>query len=106
MLTTGHTARIRSVRPPCQFVVNQPDPDPAASLAKTIRVIELTQDSRWEFHTYGDPLPFEYVSAYTNRRIAARFTPEMLVAYCAAYCAAYDLRPFDDDFFPGPSYSH
>ncbi|AZZ56488.1 hypothetical protein [Rathayibacter iranicus] len=83
-----------------QFVVHRPDPDPSAGLAKTIRVIELTQDSRWTFHTSGDPLPFEDVAAYTNRRIADRFTAEML----ADYCAAYGLRPFDDDFFPGPSY--
>ncbi|QHC56600.1 hypothetical protein [Rathayibacter tanaceti] len=83
-----------------QFVVHRPNPDTSAGLAETVRVIELTQDSRWTFHTYGEPLPFEDISAYTNRRVADRFTPEML----ADYCAAYGLRPFDDDFFPGPSY--
>ncbi|QHC56602.1 hypothetical protein [Rathayibacter tanaceti] len=94
--TTGERARFGAR----QFVVHRPDPDRSAGLAETIRVIELTQDSRWTFHTYGDPLPFEEVSAYTNRRIADRFTPEML----ADYCATYGLHPFDDDFFPGPSY--
>ncbi|AZZ55028.1 hypothetical protein [Rathayibacter iranicus] len=82
------------------FVVHRPDPSPAAGLAEIIRMVAVIQDSRWTFHTSGDPLPFEDVSAYMNRRVADRFTPEML----ADYCAAYGLRPFDDDFFPGPSY--
>ncbi|WP_146077099.1 hypothetical protein [Rathayibacter rathayi] len=83
-----------------KFVVHRPDPSPSAGLAEIIRMVAVIQDSRWSFHTSGDPLPFEDVSAYTNRRIADRFTPEMLTDYCAAY----GLRPFDDDFFPGPSY--
>ncbi|MHC2186359.1 hypothetical protein ACVLV4_002017 [Rathayibacter agropyri] len=83
-----------------KFVVHRPALDRTARLAEIIRMVAVIQDSRWTFHTSGDPLPFEEVSAYTNRRIADRFTPEML----ADYCAAYGLRPFDDDFFPGPSY--
>ncbi|PPH59611.1 hypothetical protein C5C93_08425 [Rathayibacter toxicus] len=65
-----------------------------------MRAIELIKDGRWSLDLSGDPLPFEDLEAYKNRRVAERFTPDML----NDYCAALGLCPFDDDFYPGPCF--
>ncbi|PPI29126.1 hypothetical protein E2R33_03040 [Rathayibacter toxicus] len=82
------------------LVVFEPDPAPGARGARCVRGIELIKDGRWSLDLSGDPLPFEDLEAYKNRRVAERFTPDML----NDYCASLGLRPFDDDFYPGPSF--
>lgn len=64
-----------------------------------VRTISVVRDAKWRFDANGTVQDFEDVEAYSRRRIADRFTPEMLVAYSAAL----GLRPFDADFYPGPS---
>ncbi|WP_205649263.1 hypothetical protein, partial [Schaalia canis] len=43
---------------------------------------------------------FEDRGAYESRRVVDRFTPAMLVEYCAAL----GLRPFDEDFYADECY--
>ncbi len=65
-----------------------------------VRTISVTRDGgRWRFDAAGTVQDFEEVEAYSRTRVAERFTPPML----ADYCAAVGLRPFEEDFFPGPS---
>jgi hypothetical protein len=66
-----------------QFTVMGPDND--GSWLNHLRAIEAVQDGkRWEFGLSGQPQPFEESSAYMNRRLRDRFTPEMLERYCLA----------------------
>jgi hypothetical protein len=55
--------------------------------------------SRWSFGRLGPVQPFEDLEAYERHLVRERFTGQMLVDYCSAL----GLRPFDDDFYPGPS---
>ena len=65
-----------------------------------VRTISLVQYSKsWRFDANGTVQDFEDVTAYENRRTAERFTAAMLVDYCAEL----GLKPFDGDFYPGPS---
>ena len=61
------------------------------------RKIELGYDGRWEFNTYGDPLPFEQVDIYNARRKRDRFSPEIV----EEYCLALGIRINDENFY-GP----
>lgn len=50
--------------------------------ARARRIIEATNDGgRWVFDEFGEPFAFEDVTAYKRRRVADRFTPEMLERY-------------------------
>ena len=64
---------------------------------RTISVVR--NGSRWRFDANGMIQDFEDTTAYRRRKIADRFTPQML----HDYAAALDLRPWDLDFYPGPS---
>jgi hypothetical protein len=64
---------------------------------RTISVVRET--TRWRFNANGTVQEFEDTEAYKRRKVADRFTPSMLIAYADAL----GLRPFDEDFFPGPS---
>lgn len=65
-----------------------------------VRTISVTQqDDRWHFDANGAVQDFEEVEAYEARRVKDRFTGAML----RRYVLALGLRPFDADFFPGPS---
>ena len=64
---------------------------------RTISVVRET--TRWRFDANGTVQEFEDTEAYKRRKVADRFTPSMLIAYADAL----GLRPFDEDFFPGPS---
>lgn len=65
-----------------------------------VRTVSVVQDgAKWRFDANGTIQDFEDVEAYARRKVADRFTPSMLVDYADAL----GLRPFDDDFFPGPS---
>jgi hypothetical protein len=65
-----------------------------------VRTISVVNDgSRWRFDANGTVQDFEDQAAYARRKVADRFTSEMLVDYAAAL----GLSAFDPDFFPGPS---
>jgi hypothetical protein len=65
-----------------------------------VRTTSLVQDgSRLRFDATGTEQIFEETAAYSPRRVTDRFTLPML----ARYCAALGLRPFEEDFYPGPS---
>lgn len=65
-----------------------------------VRTISVMRDaSRWRFDADGTVQGYEDVQAYSRRRIADRFTSEMLCDYASAVGA----EPFADDFYPGPS---
>lgn len=65
-----------------------------------VRSISVAQDGRrWRFDANGVVQEFEDLDAYRRRRIQERFTSEMLIAYSAAL----GLKPFDEEFYPGPS---
>jgi hypothetical protein len=63
--------------------------------------VDVSRDggTRWSFERFGPVQPFEDVLAYERHLVRERFTGQMLVDYCSAL----GLRPFDDDFYPGPS---
>ncbi len=64
-----------------------------------VRAVSVVRDwSHWRFDASGTVQDFEDLEAYKRRKITDRFTSSMLVDYAAAL----GLRPFDDDFFPGP----
>lgn len=63
-----------------------------------IRSISVANDvSGWAFTALGEVQPYEQVENYGKRKIANRFTPEMLESYCAAL--GIDL--FNADFYGG-----
>lgn len=71
----------------------------ATDFMNYVRTVSVVRDgARWRFDAAGTVQDFEDTDAYTRRKVADRFTPEMLVAYAAEV----GLRPFDDDFYPGP----
>ena len=65
-----------------------------------VRGVSLVQDGdRWHFDVSGEVQDFERVDAYSARAVRERFTEQMMIDYCAAL----GLRPFDEDFYPGPA---
>lgn len=65
-----------------------------------VRTISVVRDgSRWRFDANGTIQDHEDVQAYSRRRIADRFTSEML----RDYASAVGVEPFADDFYSGPS---
>jgi hypothetical protein len=93
-------ARATAGRPPRygarQFEMFAPISTDFINYVRTISVIR--DGSRWRFDANGTVQDFEDPEAYQQRRAADRFTGPMLVEYSAAL----GLRPFDDDFYPGP----
>jgi hypothetical protein len=61
------------------------------------RIVAAHKESRWEFHQYGDPLPFEDTQSYSARLIKERLPATLL----ARYCEALGIRLFDEDFYFG-----
>ena len=67
--------------------------EPQGSSPMAGRVIFASaMDGRWEWHTSGEPLPFEDVERYSARRIRDRFDRTMLLGYLNALGI-----PADDD---------
>jgi hypothetical protein len=61
-----------------------------------VRSVSLTNDGgKWVFDAAGTIQPYEKPECYTARKIADRFTPEML----EEYCAALGVRYFDPSFY-------
>jgi hypothetical protein len=64
------------------------------------RTISVIRDgSRWRFDANGTVQDFEDTNAYSQRKIADRFSPQHL----SDYATALGLRPWDLDFYPGSS---
>jgi hypothetical protein len=62
------------------------------------RSISVAYDGgKWRFDVQGKVQPFEEIGRYSARKIAERFTPEML----QRYCNALGIRVFDQDFYGG-----
>lgn len=80
-----------------QFELFGPLPTHFLNYVRTLSVIR--DGKRWRFDATGTVQAFEDTAAYSRRRARDRFTPEML----RDYARALGLRPFDDDFYPGPS---
>ena len=47
----------------------------------TRRVVQVISDGRWEWHSEGEPLPFENVFYYRRRSIPNRLTPSIIIEY-------------------------
>ncbi|MCY3020127.1 MAG: hypothetical protein NTW87_14005 [Planctomycetota bacterium] len=63
-----------------------------------VRSICASKDGdRWRFDAVGEVQPFEQIEKYKTRKIADRFTPDML----EQYCAAFGIALFDGTFY-GP----
>lgn len=61
------------------------DPEAVEDHQRCRRSIAAANDGgRWVFEQHGSPLGFEDVTAYRNRRVRDRFTPEMLSGYLDA----------------------
>ena len=62
------------------------------------RSVSVINDVRgWEFKTIGKVQDFEQVERYEAKRVADRFTPEML----AEYCRSLGINLFDEHFYGG-----
>jgi hypothetical protein len=62
------------------------------------RSVSVINDVRgWTFNSVGTVQDFEQVDRYAARKIADRFTPEML----EDYCRAFGINLFDEDFYGG-----
>jgi len=63
------------------------------------RSVSVINDVRgWDFNAIGAVQPFEQVERYASRRVADRFTPEML----EDYSRAFEINLFDEHFYGGP----
>jgi hypothetical protein len=58
-------------------------------------VVAMNDGGSWLFSTDGTPQPFEEPESYKARRIADRFTDDML----ERYCKALGIRLFDESFY-------
>jgi hypothetical protein len=62
------------------------------------RSLSAINDVRgWEFTALGAPQPFEHPERYSAKRVADRFTPDLL----DDYCRALGIRLFDETFYGG-----
>ena len=57
---------------------------------ETKRIVQLLQDTRWQFYTKGDPLPYEDVSIYENRLMKNKFNVEIIKTYLKAEGIDFD----------------
>jgi hypothetical protein len=65
------------------------------------RSVSVSHDVRgWDFNSIGRMQDFEQVERYAARKIADRFTPELL----EEYCRALGINLFDEDFYGGAGF--
>lgn len=64
------------------------------------RIVYAYKDGRWSFNQHWEPLPFEDLEAYKEKRIRDRLTPEMV----ERYCQEFGINPYDTDFYKGRAY--
>lgn len=72
--------------PICEFTLNDGSPH--------TRVVRVMKDSRWEFLTIGDPLPFEDTQNYDQRTIRKRFGVDLALEYCRQLGVDVSLASF------------
>lgn len=75
------------------FTLYAPDKRAWLNVERSVSVVD--DDGDWSFEATGTVQSYEQVERYQARVIANRFTPEMLVAYCASL----GIRPFEADFY-------
>lgn len=78
-----------------QFQMFGPDQTDFINYVRTVSAVN--DGGRWRFDVNGEVQPFEVPENYRRRRVADRFSEEMLVDYCAGL----GLRPFDPSFYVG-----
>ncbi|GGH51026.1 hypothetical protein [Microbacterium album] len=76
-----------------QFALYRPG-EPSERL---VRYVAAHFESRWEWHEWGEVLPFEETEQYGARRVRDRLTSEMV----GRYCRALGIDLFDPGFY-GP----
>ena len=79
-----------------KFTLFAPEPRQRLNIDRSVSVINDVRG--WKFDTLGTVQPFEQVDRYAAKRIAERFTPEML----EEYCRALGIELFDENFYGGP----
>jgi hypothetical protein len=62
---------------------------------EAVRNVSLVYESRWDFDTYGEPLPQEDISTYNLPKPTDRFGSEQL----SRLLDSFGLHPFDPDFY-------
>jgi hypothetical protein len=78
-----------------KFTLFAPEPRDFLNIERAVSVINDVRG--WEFNAIGRPQAFERPERYTARRIADRFTSEML----EEYCGALGIQLFDENFYGG-----
>ncbi len=78
-----------------KFTLFAPEPREFLNIERSVSVINDV--GGWEFNSVGSVQGFEHVERYSARRIADRFTPEML----EEYGRALGLELFDEAFYGG-----
>jgi len=81
-----------------KFTLFAPEPRQRLNIDRSVSVINDVRG--WKFDSLGTVQPFEQVERYGAKRIAERFTPEML----EAYCRALGIELFDENFYGGPGF--
>ncbi len=66
-------------------------------LNRVRHVSAMNDGGKWMFDAEGEVQPYEQPEKYAQRKIADRFTPEML----ESYCSALQINLFDSNFY-GP----
>lgn len=62
---------------------------------ESVRSLQVSYQSRWEFDSYGEPQPFEQVECYEEKDVKKRLTPRMV----EDYARALGIRFTEDDFY-------
>src|SRR5262245_14910494 len=78
-----------------KFTLFAPDTPNILNIERSVSLIN--DEGGWEFNTVGTEQPFELVERYSTRKLADRFTPQML----EDYCRALGINLFDEDFYGG-----
>jgi hypothetical protein len=63
-------------------------------------ILAMNDGGRWTFFTRGEALPFEQTECYEKKKIADRFTFEML----EEYCKHYEIDVFNSEFYGSQGY--
>lgn len=65
------------------------------TVEEQFRAVSAHIESRWEFHEYGKPLPFEDTERYkTKRKIKDKIDSDLLIQYLNELGISYDKKDF------------
>ena len=78
-----HIPREQYSLPSTQFHLLGPNGEPPLFYVRTVDA-GVYDSGRWEFETWGQPLPFEETHAYGERRVCDRLNRDLLLRYLAA----------------------